>query len=64
MSRRFGKHNIIGSEAHQPRPMAYMRTGFVARPNEKGPGKGESKPKIPVDVAGENLVDLAEKLFG
>lgn len=31
MSRRFGKHNIIGSEAHEPRPMAYMRKGFVAR---------------------------------
>lgn len=31
VSRRFGKHNIIGSEAHQPRPMAYMRKGFVAR---------------------------------
>jgi 2-haloacid dehalogenase len=40
-----------------------LRTGFVARPDEKGPGKGESKPKIPVDVAGENLIDLAEKLF-
>lgn len=39
-----------------------LMTGFVARPNEKGPGKGESKPKIAVDVAGEDLVDLAGKL--
>lgn len=41
-----------------------LQTGFVARPNEKGPGKGESEPKIAVDVAGENLVDLAQKIFG
>ena len=41
-----------------------LRTGFVARPNEKGPGKGESRPKIEVDVAGEDLVDLAQKIFG
>lgn len=41
-----------------------LRTGFVARPNEKGPGKGESKPKIEVDVAGDDMVDLAQKIFG
>jgi len=39
-----------------------LMTGFVARPNEKGPGKGESRPKIEVDVFGEDLVDLANKL--
>ena len=31
MSRRFGKHNIIGSEAGQPRPIAYMRQGAIGR---------------------------------
>ena len=41
-----------------------LQTGFVARPDEKGPGKGESKPKIAVDVAGDDMVDLAQKLFG
>lgn len=41
-----------------------LMTGFVARPNEKGPGRGESAPRIAVDVAGDDLVDLAEKLFG
>ncbi len=41
-----------------------LRTGFVARPNEKGPGKGESRPRIEVDVAGEDMVDLAQKIFG
>jgi 2-haloacid dehalogenase len=40
-----------------------LQTGFVARPNEKGPGKGESKPRISVGAAGEDLVDLTEKIF-
>ncbi len=39
-----------------------LRTGHIARPNEHGPGKGETAPAIPVDVAGANLVDLASKL--
>lgn len=41
-----------------------LQTGFVARPDEKGPGKGESKPKIAVDFAGDDIVDLAQKIFG
>jgi len=28
MARRFSKHNIVGSEAGEPRPIAYMRTGW------------------------------------
>lgn len=39
-----------------------LRTGHIARPNEHGPGKGEPVPKVPVDVAASNLVDLAQKL--
>ncbi|HVY57549.1 MAG TPA: haloacid dehalogenase type II [Xanthobacteraceae bacterium] len=39
-----------------------LRTGHVARPNEKGPGTGETAPSVPVDVAGRNLADLADKL--
>ncbi len=39
-----------------------LRTGHVARPNEHGPGKGETAPSVPVDVAGANLEDLAAKL--
>ena len=39
-----------------------LRTGHIARPNEHGPGKGETAPKVPVDVAGANLEDLAAKL--
>jgi len=39
-----------------------LRTGHIARPNEHGPGKGEPKPTVPVDVFGADLVDLAGKL--
>ena len=39
-----------------------LRTGHVARPNERGPGTGEAAPKAPVDVAGSDLEDLAGKL--
>ncbi len=37
-------------------------TGHIARPDERGPGTGESAPKAPVDVAAANLVELADKL--
>ena len=39
-----------------------LRTGHIARPNEHGPGKGETAPKVPVDTFGANLEDLASKL--
>ena len=39
-----------------------LRTAHVARPNERGPGKGEAKPGGPVDVAAQGLEDLAAKL--
>jgi 2-haloacid dehalogenase len=39
-----------------------LRTGHIARPNEHGPGRGEPTPKVPVDVAGGSLEELAAKL--
>lgn len=39
-----------------------LRTGHTARPDEYGPDKGERAPTVPVDVAGKDLSDLAEKL--
>ena len=39
-----------------------LRTGHVARPNEKGPGKGESAPTVPVDAAADSLEHLAQEL--
>jgi 2-haloacid dehalogenase len=37
-------------------------TGFVARPNEYGPGKGSKAPKQPVDVDAASVEELAAKL--
>jgi 2-haloacid dehalogenase len=39
-----------------------LRTGHIARPNERGPGTGEAVPKAPVDIAASSLEDLAGKL--
>jgi 2-haloacid dehalogenase len=39
-----------------------LKTAHVARPNEKGPGKGEAAPSVPVDIAVSSFVELAEKL--
>jgi len=39
-----------------------LRTAHVARPDEHGPGTGESRPTVPVDVAATSFLDLAEKL--
>jgi len=39
-----------------------LHTGFVARPDENGPGFGESAPSVPVDVEAKDLGDLADQL--
>jgi 2-haloacid dehalogenase len=39
-----------------------LRTGHIARPDEHGPGTGEPKPTVPVDVAAADLNDLAGKV--
>jgi 2-haloacid dehalogenase len=39
-----------------------LRTGHIARPNERGPGRGETAPKEAVDIAATSLEDLAGKL--
>jgi len=39
-----------------------LRTAHVARPDEAGPGTGEKRPLIEVDVAAKDFVDLARKL--
>ena len=39
-----------------------LRTAHLARPNEHGPGKGETAPSVPVDVAAKDLAALAEIL--
>jgi 2-haloacid dehalogenase len=39
-----------------------LGTAHIARPNERGPGKGEEAPKVPVDYAAISLQDLAGQL--
>jgi len=39
-----------------------LKTAHVARPNEHGPGKGETKPSVPVDFAVASFTELADKL--
>ena len=39
-----------------------MRTAFVARPDELGPGKGATKASVPVDASVPSLTALADRL--
>jgi len=41
---------------------AGLRTAFVARPDEHGPGRGETRASVPVDVAAAGLGELADLL--
>jgi 2-haloacid dehalogenase len=41
---------------------AGLRTAFIARPNERGPGKGESAATVPVDVSATSLLELSDRL--
>lgn len=41
---------------------AGLRTGFTARPDEHGPGTGETAPSVPVDWQAASLAALAEQL--
>jgi len=39
-----------------------LPTAHIARPDEDGPGRGEAKPNVPVDIAVKSIEDLAEQL--
>ena len=41
---------------------AGLRTAFVARPDEHGPGRGEAQASVPVDLAVSSLIELADRL--
>jgi len=41
-----------------------LRTTFIARPDELGPGKGERAASVPVDFAATSLTALADRLVG
>jgi len=39
---------------------AGLRTAFVARPDERGPGRGERRASVAVDLEVANLIELAD----
>ena len=41
---------------------AGLRTAFIARPDENGPGRGESVASVPVDLSANGLLHLAGQL--
>jgi 2-haloacid dehalogenase len=41
---------------------AGLKTAFIARPNERGTGKGESAATVPVDVSAASLLELSDRL--
>lgn len=69
-----GAAAAVGCEPHQVMMVAChswdlaaaagvgMQTAHVARPDEKGPGLGESEPSVPVDLAVDSITQLAELL--
>jgi len=40
-----------------------LRTAFIARPDEDGPGKSESRARVPVDFSAPSLTALADQLL-
>ncbi len=41
---------------------AGLRTAFIARPDEHGPGIGEIEASVPVDLSARSLLELADRL--
>jgi len=41
---------------------AGLRTAFIARPDEQGPGRGESRASVAVDLSASSLMALADQL--
>lgn len=39
-----------------------LRTAFIARPHEHGPGRGENAASVSVDVSAASIVELADQL--
>jgi 2-haloacid dehalogenase len=59
-------HEVLMVAAHssdlQAAAAAGLRTAFVARPDEHGPGIDESRASVPVDVSAGGLAELADRL--
>ena len=59
-------HEVLMVAAHssdlEAAARAGCRTAFIARPNEKGPGLGETKATVPVEFEAPDLAALAMQL--
>mgnify|MGYP003542634016 FL=1 len=59
-------HEVLMVAAHSDdlaaAARAGLRTAFVARPDEKGPGRGESRAAVAVDLEVQSLLELADRL--
>jgi 2-haloacid dehalogenase len=59
-------HEVMMVAAHssdlQAAAAAGLRTAFIARPDEHGPGRGESRASVPVDLAAGGITELADRL--
>lgn len=59
-------HETLMVAAHssdlQAAAAAGLRTAFVARPDEAGPGRGEARATVPVDLSVGSLTELADRL--
>ena len=60
-------HEVMMVAAHssdlEAAARAGLRTAFIARPNEHGPGRGESRATVPVDLSAADLGALADRLL-
>lgn len=61
-------HEVLMVAAHssdlEAAARAGLRTAFVARPDENGPGRGEAAPSVAVDRSARDLGALADALLG
>ena len=59
-------HEVLMVAAHssdlEAAARAGLRTAFIARADEYGPGQGESGPSVPVDLSAPDLGALADRL--
>ncbi len=59
-------HEVLMVAAHssdlEAAARAGLATAFIARPDEHGPGRGESAPSVPVHFAAPDLGALADRL--
>jgi len=59
-------HEVLMVAAHssdlEAAARAGLRTAFIARPDERGPGRGEAVASVPVDLSAAGLGELADQL--